>query len=274
VASRSSSRISPALIVALLALFMALSGTTYAVTHLSPRSVGSLQLRKGAVHKDNLATGAVTVSKLAKGMTPARAHSRAHTFRADASYALRAGFAENAGQADLATLADKATLADSAGSATTANSAARAGSVPNADTLGGRDSSWYFAKGTIVDIPRFSLGDDETQVMISHGPFTVTARCFINQIATDDADILISTTQTHSAFHGFTNNPDLNPGDPQSKRSVLGVEGLTGLPQFESAARGTAVAPDGSEIRSMVLYAGLNLFGQVGRCTFGGLAIL
>ena len=110
--------------------------------------------------------------------------------------------------------------------------------------------------------------------MLTHGPFTVTARCFINQIASDDADILISTSQAHSAFHGFTNNPDFNPTDPESKRSLIGVDGLTGLAQFESSARATAVAPDGSEIREMVLYTGVNLFGQVGRCTFGGLAIL
>jgi len=253
---------------------MALSGTSYAVTHLPARSVGSLQLRKDAVHKENLAKEAVTAAKLAKGLSAARASSRGRSFRSDVSYAVRAGFAESAGDADTARLADKARAADNATSVTTATTAARAGSVPNTDNLGGRDSSWYLGESTIVDIPRFTLGDDETRVMLSHGPFTVSARCFINQIAADDADILISTTQTHSAFHGFTNNPDLNPGDPQSVRSILGVDGFTGLPQFESAARGTAIAPDGSEIRSMVLYAGLNLFGDVGRCTFGGLAIL
>jgi hypothetical protein len=255
---------------------MALSGTTYAVTHISTRSVGSLQLQRGAVHKENLATGAVTPSKLATGMSPARASSRrgGAKLRADTQYAIKAGHADNAARADKATLADRATTADSATNVTTAGTATTASTAGDTGMLDGNDSSWFLPKSTIVDIPRFSLGDDETRVMLTHGPFTVTARCFINQIASDDADILIFTTQAHSAFHGFTNNPDFNPNDPEYKRSLIGVEGLTGLPLFESSARATAVAPDGSEIREMVLYTGVNLFGQVGRCTFGGLAIL
>ena len=60
-------RPSPATIIALLAMFIAMGGTTYAVTKLPKRSVGSLQLKKGAVHKENIANGAVTASKLAKG---------------------------------------------------------------------------------------------------------------------------------------------------------------------------------------------------------------
>jgi hypothetical protein len=264
-------------VVALLALFMALTGTSWAVTHLPSRSVGSLQLRKGAVRKENIADGAVTRSRLGKALlSVARASSRgnAPSFRANAAYAARAGFAENAGQADSAGLADQASAADSATSAVRADSATYAPSASDADSLDGHDSSFFLEKGTILGIPRFSLGDDETRVILSHGPFTVTARCFINQLASDDADILISTSQTHAAFHGFTNNPDFNPNDPQSARSLIGVDGPSGLPQFESSARATAVAADGTDIRSMVLYAGLNVFGEVGRCQFGGFAIL
>jgi hypothetical protein len=256
---------------------MGLSGTTYAVTRVPSRSVGSLQLQKGAVRKENIAAGAVTRSRLGKqllNVARTSAHGAAPAFRANASYAVRAGFAESAGHADSAVLADSATSADSADSVMTAENAANVAAADDADNLDGHDSSFFLSKGTIVDIPRFSLGDDETRVMLTEGPFTVTARCFINQLASDDADILISTTQTHAALHGFTNNPDLNPNDPQSIRSLIGVDGPTGLSQFESSARATAVAPDGSEIRSMVLYAGLNLFGEIGRCQFGGLAIL
>jgi hypothetical protein len=263
------------MLVASLALFMALSGTTYAVTKLPKRSVGSLQLKKGAVRKDNIAKGAVTRSKLSAGLSAAEARtSSAASFRSEVPYAVRAGYAENAGHADRATLADKATSATTATSVPTAASAVSAGSAGNADTLDGQDSSFFVAKSTIVEIPRFSLGHDEEKVMLAHGPFTVRARCFINQLATDDADVQITTTQPHSAFHGFFTNPDLNPTSTQAVSSLIGVDGPTGLPQFESSARATAVAPDGSEIRSMVLYTGLNLFNEPGRCTFGGIAIL
>jgi hypothetical protein len=264
---------SPATIVALAALFIALSGTTYAVTRIPDRSIDSRQLKKGAVRSENIANGAVTASKLSRGLS-ARIARSARALRSDPTYADRAGYADNAGHADRATLADSATTATSAGSATTADSAGTAATAGDAAKLGGHDASYYLPRSTIVDVPRFSLGSDETRVILDHGPFTITARCYINKPNGDDADVQISTTEPHSAFEGFTRNPDLNPGDPESVRSLIGVDGPTGVPQFESAAAGTAVAPDGSEIRSAVLYVGLNLFGQPGRCTFGGLFIL
>ena len=80
-------RPSPAMIVALAALVMSLSGTTYAVTKLPSRSVGSTQLKKGAVRSENIAKGAVTTSKLALGLTAAGAKASRASLRADASYA-------------------------------------------------------------------------------------------------------------------------------------------------------------------------------------------
>jgi hypothetical protein len=53
--------------VAYLALFVALSGTTYAAVNLPAGSVGSKQLRKHAVIRGKLARGAVTKATLAKG---------------------------------------------------------------------------------------------------------------------------------------------------------------------------------------------------------------
>jgi hypothetical protein len=267
---------SPALLVALLALFMALSATTWAVTKVPKRSVGSRELAKGAVREENIARGAVTAAKLHArlGAATAGARGTAPSLRFDASFATRAGHAENAGHADSAALADDATLADTATTSSSAGTVDTARSVPEADRLDGHDSSFFLAKSAIAEIPRFSLGGDETRTMLAFGPFTLTARCYINNIAMDDADVLISTTQPHSAFHAFSSDPDLNPGDPEAGRSLIGVDGPTGLPQIESLARGAVVAPDGSEIRSLVLYVGLNLFGEPGRCTFGGVAIL
>src|SRR5437763_12617622 len=114
-----SCRPSPAMIVALVALFVAMGGTTYAVTKLPKRSVGSLQLKKGAVHRENIAAGAVTPSKLAKGLVappPVPAGPAGPTAPVivtqeipsdSVAYAARAGWADNAGRADRATFADK-----------------------------------------------------------------------------------------------------------------------------------------------------------------------
>lgn len=57
-------RPSPALVVALIALFVALGGTGYAALTLPKNSVGSAQIRKGAVKNRNLAANAVTSAKV------------------------------------------------------------------------------------------------------------------------------------------------------------------------------------------------------------------
>jgi hypothetical protein len=57
-------RPSPAMIVACIALTVALSGTSYAVTQLPPDSVGPMQLRDNAVTNAKIADGAVTSEKV------------------------------------------------------------------------------------------------------------------------------------------------------------------------------------------------------------------
>ena len=58
---------SPALVVALLALFVALGGTGYAAFKLPKNSVGSKQIRKGAVRHSDIASNAVTGSNVKRG---------------------------------------------------------------------------------------------------------------------------------------------------------------------------------------------------------------
>ncbi len=58
---------SPALVVALLALFVALGGTGYAALTLEKNSVGTKQLRKGSVKTADIAANAVTGAKVRRG---------------------------------------------------------------------------------------------------------------------------------------------------------------------------------------------------------------
>jgi hypothetical protein len=57
-------RPSPAMVVALMALFVSLGGVTFAAVSLTANSVGTQQLKRGAVHKSDIFRRAVTNSKL------------------------------------------------------------------------------------------------------------------------------------------------------------------------------------------------------------------
>ena len=100
-------RPSPAMVVACLALIVALSGTGYAAIKLPARSVGTKQLRTGAVTNIKLARGAVTASKVARNtLTGAQINEAA------------LGTVRSATQADSATHAATADAATTAGTAT------------------------------------------------------------------------------------------------------------------------------------------------------------
>jgi hypothetical protein len=61
---------SPAMIVALIALFVALSGTSYAVVKLPPNSVGTPQLKSNAVTGPKVKDGSLSASDFAAGGLP------------------------------------------------------------------------------------------------------------------------------------------------------------------------------------------------------------
>jgi hypothetical protein len=54
-------------VISVIALFVALGGTSYAVTQLPRNSVGTMQLKQGAVTTAKLKAAAVTSGKIAKG---------------------------------------------------------------------------------------------------------------------------------------------------------------------------------------------------------------
>jgi cytoskeletal protein RodZ len=113
---------SPALVISLLALFVALGGTSYAAITLPKNSVGAKQLKKNAVTGAKIKNGAVTASKInTKGLTVP-----------DAFRATSADSATNATNATHATTADSATSAANATNATHATSADSATDATNA----------------------------------------------------------------------------------------------------------------------------------------------
>jgi hypothetical protein len=131
-------RPSPALVISLIALFVALGGTGYAALSLPKNSVGAKQLKKNAVTGSKIKKNAVTSSKVknhsltgadiklgALGTVPSAAHANV---------------------ADSATNAGHATTADSA-----ANATGLAGSLASGQTLIGYvDSAGHVDPGEIA----------------------------------------------------------------------------------------------------------------------------
>lgn len=131
-------RPSPALAISILALFVALGGTSYAVTQLARNSVGTAQLKKNAVTgakvKDGSLSGAdVDVATL--GTVPAATSANR------ANSAQSAERAASAGSADSATTAGTAARANTAGTADSAATAGSAATAADAGMLNGKTAA-------------------------------------------------------------------------------------------------------------------------------------
>jgi hypothetical protein len=92
---------SPALVVAIVALFVSVGGTAYAGFSVSANSVGTKQLKNGAVSTRKIRNGAVTRSKLnLSGVTvPNAVHATSAASAINATNAANAGHASTAGSA-------------------------------------------------------------------------------------------------------------------------------------------------------------------------------
>ena len=288
-------RPSPAMVVALLALFVAMGGTGYAVTKLPKRSVGPAQLRKNAVRGQHIKAGSITTSKLAKSTlgslrSPVAAPSVAPAVAAAASSGTSTGttpgsddhvaYADKAGLAERALLADRATAANGAASADTAAVADRAKLADNSSKLNGKDASDFLDADTLTWIPPFTIGEG-TREMLKVGPFTLTARCQINETIggvpnQDQADIIISTTQAKSAFDGDDLLGSLDPNDNiETRQFVNTIATAHGDPRFEASSDGLAIGADGVlYIKGSYLFASMNVAGQSEKCRYGGYIFL
>jgi hypothetical protein len=104
-------RPSPAMVVAFIALFVAIGGSSYAVTRLPAGSVGTKQLRRGAVHNNNLGKNAVTGAKVKN-----RSLTAADINVASLAGVASAASAANATHAGAAAGLDRVTYVNGAGS--------------------------------------------------------------------------------------------------------------------------------------------------------------
>jgi hypothetical protein len=131
-------RLTYANVMATVAVFVALGGSSYAALSLPKKSVGTKQLKRNAVTSSKVRNGAITgadVNESSFGQVPSAATAANATNATNAGHATNADQATNAGHA---TNADKAT---NAGSATTAGIANAAFSTYHDDSIPLPDSS-------------------------------------------------------------------------------------------------------------------------------------
>ena len=131
-------RLTYANVMATVAVFVALGGSSYAALSLPKKSVGTKQLKRNAVTSSKVRNGAITgvdVNESSFGQVPSAATAANATNATNAGHATNADNATHAGHA---TNADKAT---NAGSATTAGTANAAFSTYHDDSIPLPDSS-------------------------------------------------------------------------------------------------------------------------------------
>jgi hypothetical protein len=180
---RGRLRPSPAMVVAFIALFVAIGGSSYAVTRLPAKSVGTKQLRKGAVKNTNLANGAVTGAKVKNGSLTA----------ADIQVASLAGIT--------AANATNATHAGAAGALDKVFYVSRPGSVPAAPAPVPPETTSTIVGGASAACPpgTFAVGggvgvEDNTQTSVVDSFPEPGGRAWTARVDNSDS----------SAPHGFT----------------------------------------------------------------------
>jgi hypothetical protein len=177
---------SPAFVTSLIALLVALGGTSYAAITLPKNSVGTKQLKKNAVTSPKIKNGAVTAAKInTKGLTVPNA---LHATSAD-----NATNATNATNAANATHANSATQADNA---TTLGGLGVASFLPSSRLLTGSASA-NAAAGTEI------FADSSVGVDVQVG--TAGSPRLVNTNATTS----IAVTGLDSLFEGATNHDNL-----------------------------------------------------------------
>jgi hypothetical protein len=240
-------------VVAYLALFFALSGTSFAAVQALPRnSVGTRQLKNNAVNsakvKNNSLTGAdIRESSLGKVPSAARADNASH-----------------ANSADTATNAGSATNASNAASATNAGHASNADKAADANSLQGHPASDFVTTGTLVRFHVLMRPGDPDQVIDQNGALSIVAHC---DPTGPEADLFIRTTLDHTTMDAWDQNNDFGPADT----TINWGPQNNGPNSYEAnVGDGVAVAPDGSVIMIVSIATGYDIGSAPGQCIFLG----
>jgi len=236
-------RPSPAIVVSVVALLVALGGTAYAGITLGKNSVGSKQLKNNAVTSSKIKNGAVTTKKLKNGaITSSKINTSGLTV-------------------------PHASSADAATNATNAQNATRATSAGSVDTM----KTWFVTASAGQTVPIMTIG-----------PFTYTGDC-TGTASAPHAQTMVTTSQSNSAADsyagesGYTSHQK-NPWGPSD--GALSV-GYTSSEHSSDGTQQWVGPYDGSDTQlSGDGHTYVNTFASVGTktdgadCVFTGHAVV
>lgn len=146
------------------------------------------------------------------------------------------------------------------------------GEVPSAASADTSADSDQVNGVEAVRVSPFTLANGQSQQVLQHGAFTLTATCAINEGGDDFARVLIATSVDNAAFDGDGGEDDLDIATPAADREFLESSDSTGNADYDQESDGSAFAPDGTEILGTEAFAAVNLAADgVGVCRFGGM---
>jgi hypothetical protein len=242
-------RPSPALVISITALFIALGGSAWAA-----HRIGSREIKAGAVTAAKIKGEAVTAAKLANGAVtgPKIAPSSVGGRQVE--------------EASLATVPD----ADHAATATRAESAARAdraSTAANADTA---SSAVNFRRYASSPLTVASVGQEVT--IMNRGPFTFFGHCANGGGGAKEAFVTATTSATGATFSNLEEahfRADFDPGEENAVGPpIASLDPATNDSGGGDANRFTALSPDGQTRLTGEATAAVNYLGAP--CAFWG----
>lgn len=240
-------RPSASMIVALIALVVAMSGSAVAASHLvsGDKLIRKRTLSGNRLRRHTLTGTQINLKRLGTVPKARSAASAGHARTADT--AGHATSADTAGHATSADSAGHATSADSAGSATNAQNATNAS---NAASLGGQPAASYLTTADRIGTNgvewTHGTPSGRTGTLFHHGPFTVTMTCTtatngdttmtIDATSTEANSVMDSDTGvTRDTLDGFS----LSSSSPQVSGGTYTLEAPSGAALVFSGSFGT-----------------------------------